>query len=149
MTMTETEIVKDFREAKDKRMQVGILADLNECSKEKIIEILKAGGVDHRELPRTRKPKEEATFEKKKAFSLQSDTDEETNAKLEPLIREALLFYRKQLETEKEEGMRQIELVKQLLSEHETSIRLLNEGIARIDYLTGEAEHEQTETDRT
>lgn len=57
MQMSEQEIVRDYLESKNKGKQVGILAELNACSKDKIIEILKAGGVDSRQLPRTRGPK--------------------------------------------------------------------------------------------
>lgn len=53
--MTESEIVRNYREAKNKREQVTILADLNGCEKEEIIEILLRNGVDQKELPRKRK----------------------------------------------------------------------------------------------
>ena len=55
MEMTKEEIVKSYREAKDKRRQLCILADLNECKEDKIREILLAGGIDGRQLPRQRK----------------------------------------------------------------------------------------------
>lgn len=57
MQMTENEIVRNYREAKNKREQVTILADLNRCEKEEIVEILLKNGVDQRELPRKRKPR--------------------------------------------------------------------------------------------
>lgn len=44
MTMTDKDIILDYNQAKDKDAQIGILADLNQCSKEKILEILKTGG---------------------------------------------------------------------------------------------------------
>lgn len=57
MTMTKEAIVADYKQAKDKKKQVQILADLNNCKKDDIIQILKDGGVNHRELPRaSRKP---------------------------------------------------------------------------------------------
>lgn len=46
--MTNEEICRDYRLAKQKVKQIGILADLNECTKKQIVEILKAGG---EELP--------------------------------------------------------------------------------------------------
>lgn len=58
MQMTEGEIVRSYKEAKNKSQQVGILAELNCCSKEKIIEILKQEGTPSRELPRQRKKKD-------------------------------------------------------------------------------------------
>lgn len=36
MCMTEAEIYRDYRQAKHKSRQIGILADLNGCSKEEI-----------------------------------------------------------------------------------------------------------------
>ena len=50
MTMTKEEILKDFREAKDQRAQVKILADLNLCKPEAIIDILKEMGEDGRQF---------------------------------------------------------------------------------------------------
>lgn len=52
MTMSESEIVRDFRAAKKKREQIGILAELNECSREEIREILLKNGIDEAELPK-------------------------------------------------------------------------------------------------
>lgn len=49
--MTENEIVRDFRTAKKKREQIGILADLNACSREQIREILLRNGISEAELP--------------------------------------------------------------------------------------------------
>ena len=51
MTMSESEIVRDFRAAKKKREQIGILADMNQCSRDKIREILLRNGISEAELP--------------------------------------------------------------------------------------------------
>lgn len=51
MTMSENEIVRDYRTAKKKREQIGILADLNGCSREQIREILLRNGITEAELP--------------------------------------------------------------------------------------------------
>lgn len=45
MQMSEAEICKRFKEAKDHRKQVGILADLNCCSRDQIREILLKNGI--------------------------------------------------------------------------------------------------------
>lgn len=45
MTMTNEEIARDYRQAKDGLKQAKILAELNQCSKEKIVEILQEQGV--------------------------------------------------------------------------------------------------------
>lgn len=65
MHMTESEIVRNYREAKNKREQVTILSDLNSCEKEEIIEILLRNGVDQKELPRKRKPRKKPEEERK------------------------------------------------------------------------------------
>lgn len=44
--MTGEEIQKSFQEAKDKRKQIDILAQLNDCSTIQVIELLKSRGVD-------------------------------------------------------------------------------------------------------
>lgn len=46
MESSEKEIVRTYMMAKEKGKQIKILAELNCCSKEKIIEILKNNGVD-------------------------------------------------------------------------------------------------------
>lgn len=48
MYMSNAEIVKEYKEAKDRAAQVKILADQNCCSTEQIIGILTASGIDHR-----------------------------------------------------------------------------------------------------
>ena len=58
MQMSNADIVKMYREAKDKKAQIEILADLNACGKEKILDILKDGGVSPAEMPRNRKKPE-------------------------------------------------------------------------------------------
>lgn len=54
MEMSKERILAEYRQAKDKKKQIGILADLNACDQNKIMEILKEMGVPHRELPRNR-----------------------------------------------------------------------------------------------
>lgn len=52
MQMSEFEIVFDFKAAKKKREQISILADLNQCSRDKIREILLRNGISEEELPK-------------------------------------------------------------------------------------------------
>ena len=56
MQMTVEEIIRSYTESKDKSKQIGILADLNGCDKEKIRSILRTRGV---ELPTKGRPKKE------------------------------------------------------------------------------------------
>lgn len=44
MNMTENEIIRQYKEAKDKREQIKILADMNLCEREEIEKILKDNG---------------------------------------------------------------------------------------------------------
>lgn len=55
--MEESEIVKDFREAKDKQMQIGILADRNLTTKVVIREVLREHGIDLPEPKNTNRGK--------------------------------------------------------------------------------------------
>jgi len=48
--MSEKEIVKNYKEAADKRNQIKILADMNCCSKEEIKDILRDNGIPEAEL---------------------------------------------------------------------------------------------------
>ena len=48
MYMSNADIIKEYKEAKDRTAQVKILADQNCCSEERIIGILVDGGIDHR-----------------------------------------------------------------------------------------------------
>ena len=67
MQMTENEIVKSYKQATKKVQQIGILADLNLCSKKEIRAILESHGC---EVPhysnRYTKPKETTKQTKKK-----------------------------------------------------------------------------------
>lgn len=55
MEMCSEEIIRDYRAAKSKSKQVTILAERNLCTREEIIAVLVAGGLDPKELPRSRK----------------------------------------------------------------------------------------------
>ena len=46
VNMTEFEICQEFRQSKEPRKQIGILADLNVCSKREIAEILIRNGCE-------------------------------------------------------------------------------------------------------
>ena len=54
--MDYNEIVMNYKQAKDKKAQIKILAELNACSEEEILKILVESGIDSRMLPRKRKP---------------------------------------------------------------------------------------------
>lgn len=65
MQMIDSEIVRSYKEAKDKAKQITILADLNTCTEEQIKMVLKAAGIDGRSWAgrqngtKNRRPKKE------------------------------------------------------------------------------------------
>lgn len=60
MTMTNEEIIRDYREAKAPMKQIGILADMNCCTRKEIVAILADAGL---EIPKQyqKRPKAENT----------------------------------------------------------------------------------------
>lgn len=68
MQMTHGEIVASYRQAKNKKEKVKILAELNACTKDEIKKILLEGGLDVRELPRNRAATATATAEPKATY---------------------------------------------------------------------------------
>lgn len=69
LIMSAGEIVISYKQAKDKKKQITILSQLNLCTTDEIIEILKANGIDGRSLPRTKKDKSASTPRAKNATS--------------------------------------------------------------------------------
>lgn len=61
MTMSNEEIAREYRTAGDKKKQIGILADLNCCTKQEIAQILTEQGekVDGRMIAKRTKPAKE------------------------------------------------------------------------------------------
>lgn len=59
MQMSEKEIVRSYMNAKDKRSQVGVLAELNACPKDTIREILERNGISAPKPGRKSQKKEE------------------------------------------------------------------------------------------
>lgn len=94
MTMTNEEIVRDFREAANKVKQIGILADLNACSKTEIRKILTDAGEAVPYARQGEKPaKKPAPKKQKVAPAPQADEPKAptiTTAQVEEIIAEAL-----------------------------------------------------------
>lgn len=78
MYMTESEILAEWKGAKDRRKQITILADENCCTPDEIIATLKAAGVDGRAI---RPP---AGVKKKKEGGGPSTAPTETSAAAPP-----------------------------------------------------------------
>lgn len=90
-TMSDGEILKSYREAKDKRHQVSVLADLNVCTKGEIIDILIAGGVRPQELPRKRQKKASVPAD------IAAEVKKHEASRREEVTLEALLFLKNSL----------------------------------------------------
>ena len=100
MEMTDSEIVRSYREARDKRKQVKILSQLNLCEIEEILDILTKNGVKSQELPRTRRVNTKT--ETAETLPQASNQEQETadQRRRERIYRDALLVYQQQLERE-------------------------------------------------
>ena len=101
LQMTVEEIVRSYREAKDKAVQVGILADLNLCSKETIRRVLVEGGLDPRQLPRAprKKPPSYTQGENLKEQKKKEDAERRAAeaAIISDVTKESLFFYKETL----------------------------------------------------
>lgn len=116
MTMSNDEIIRSYLQSKDQRKQIGILADLNGCDKEKIRTILIHHGV---KLPTPGRPKKEVKeptvkIEKRKTSDVLPVPKEEPKAvrvpvpekKKEPLPLSVIMALQKridEIEIEKKE----------------------------------------------
>lgn len=76
-TMTDGEVVTSFRQAKNKREQIGILSELNLCSKSDILNILCAAGEDVSDYISGRPKKKPA---EKKSGAPAADAEAEASA---------------------------------------------------------------------
>lgn len=71
--MTHDEIYVSYRDAKDKKKQIQILSQLNCCSQDEIVEVLRNKGVTGKQLPRESKHRVECKAEKKTASKTTRD----------------------------------------------------------------------------
>lgn len=123
--MFKNEIIVSYKNAKNKKKQVKILAELNDCSQEEIIKILREGGVDQRELPRNRKKNgdSEPAEETKEPAEEENKPAEETEKLVEvPEIVEAIQI----VDGEKQEMQYQIGKLKMDLMTAREAIDRLN-----------------------
>lgn len=121
MQMSDSEIVRSYKEAKDKRSQVGVLAELNACSKDYIREILQRNGIN------APKPGRKSTTE-----------PEPVKAALTEMAKKAV---RKEPEIVKENP----EIVKEKSTEDDTPDELLLLAKERLKHLQeSRAEHEHS-----
>ena len=83
MQMTVEEIIRSYTQAKDKSKQIGILADLNGCDKEKIRAILISKGC---QMPTKGRPRKTSTSTKR-TTSTKKKEPTSTEKMLEDLVR--------------------------------------------------------------
>ena len=103
MEMTNSEIVRSYREAKDKGKQVKILSQLNLCEVGEILDILAKNGVKPQEMPRMRRAKVKTEVSEAPPQTSNQDQTAEGDAeqkRKERIYRDALLVYQQQLERE-------------------------------------------------
>ncbi len=105
MQMSEFEIVFDFKAAKKKREQIGILADMNQCSREQIREILLRNGISEEELPKKpgKSRKTEPEVFQQQVKKNHAKADEFRPAKQEPIAVEEVVPEEKEAMENKEE----------------------------------------------
>lgn len=131
MQMTKQEICQSYREAKNKKAQIGILADLNVVTTDYIKEILNEGG----EL--NRKPKTEV---KKKAAVINEDfaaaVDEMTGkrAPLPGVIKEAVCYAVEAMDEQIEKYEQEQEALCKKIAELNEKRRSIMEYIERPIY---------------
>ena len=93
MMMSEGEIVRNYRMVKKKREQIGILAELNGCSREQIREILVRGGISETDLPSKpgrRRAAETEVFQQQVKKN-HAKPEEFRPAKPEPVVKEEMV----------------------------------------------------------
>lgn len=143
MVMTNEDIVRSYKEAKDRRAQIKVLAELNVCPQELIIEILKEGGVDWRELPKQRKKADVAASSSEACETASSASADGSSKALEKaeaadkggcaelgapptgIVEEALKLLRCDL----------VRTVKELREEYEAIMAQYSEKIGEIDLI--------------
>lgn len=91
MQMSEQEIVRSYTNAKDKRSQVGVLAELNACPNDTIREILERNGISapkpgrksQKTTEKPKKPKAQLTEKAKRLLKTEEQKQEERELKTE------------------------------------------------------------------
>ena len=85
MQMTENEILREYQQAKDKKGQVTILADMNMCEKEDIIKLLLYHGVPEEELRKPKPAQPKVTRAVKKKADKASIGAEQVKIEIKPI----------------------------------------------------------------
>ena len=123
MPMSQADIAKEYREAKNKKQQIKILADENLCKTGDIVRVLLAAGISESELPKRPGPKPGQTKAKKKpeaggGSSGQPEKNplpEEPDLEEQTIIQKALKVYAGHLQSRADKILEEIDRVNKLL----------------------------------
>lgn len=126
MPMSQADIVKEYREAKNKKQQIKILADENLCKTGDIVRVLLAAGIPESELPKRPGPKAGQTKAKKKPKAGVSSRQpekkplpEEPDPEEQTIIQRALKCYAGSLQSFADKILGEIDRVNILLKKQE------------------------------
>ncbi len=121
MIMTYDEIVASYRDANEKTTQISILAQLNDCKRSEIKQILESAGVlDELDAPRKNgRPKGSKNVPKEKPFVIESPAvfNDRLHARAMEAYRETLQARKEELEREYLEKVRFIDEEMALIEE--------------------------------
>lgn len=138
MQMTEKEIIRSYKQALNKRKQIGVLADLNACPREYIVNILSAAGVYNKP---GKKPAKKEDIPKVKRTVVKAVKSGGVSAMPEDAKKEMDENIRRQLEEIKtsvsEEDVRVSKEVAELLNENidniENSIKRMRKELFELE----------------
>lgn len=131
MQMTAQEICQSYREAKNKRAQIEILADLNLASTDYIKEILEKGGEFNRK-PRAKVPKKAAVINEDFAAAVDEMTGK--RAPLPGVIKEAVCYAVEAMDEQIEKYEQEQEALGKKIAELNEKRRSIMEYIERPIY---------------
>lgn len=127
MPMSQADITKEYREAKNKKQQIKILADENICKTGDIVRVLLAAGIPESELPKRPGPKPGQTKAKKKPEAggdssgqpEKKPLPEEPDPEEQTIIQKALKCYAGALQSRADKILEEIDRVNILLKKQE------------------------------
>lgn len=131
MQMTKQEICQSYREAKNKKAQIGILADLNATNIDFIKEILEKGGEFNRK-PRAETPKKAAVINEDFAAAVDEMTGK--RAPLPGVIKEAVCYAVEAMDEQIEKYEQEQEALGKKIAELNEKRRSIMEYIERPIY---------------
>lgn len=127
LPMTDDEILTSYREARDKKKQVQILCDLNLCTKDVIIDVLKSKGVNGKELPRTKRTVDSEATTSQPAKKNTRSTQRSKSSTANQMSMTNVVEYINSLKHRKSELMKEVESINKEL--HDIAVMCSKEGM--------------------